>query len=204
MYNEIASDEVIAKTIEGLAPRNVEAVAVASRAEALAKIKELIPAGASVTSGSSRTLDEIGFIDYLKSGEHPWNNLKAAIAAEKDPVKQKALRKQALTADFYLGSVHALATTGEFLVASNTGSQLPNVVYGSDNVIFVVGAQKIVPTFPETYARLNQVVVPLEDERMMQASNVHTNLSKILVFMHESNYNGRKIHMIIVKEKLGF
>lgn len=204
MYDTIAGDNMIAKTVEELAKRNIEAIVVANKTEALEKIKELIPAGSTLTSGASRTLEEIGFIEYLKSGQHPWNNLKDQIVAEKDPVKQKALRKQALTSDFYLGSVHALASTGEFLVASNTGSQLPNIAYGSDNVIFVVGAQKIVETFPETYQRLNQYVVPLEDVRMMQASNVHTNLSKILVFMHESQYNGRKVRMIIVKEKLGF
>lgn len=204
MYDTLPNDEVIAQTVQELSKRNIEAIVVADKVEAFEKIKSLIPAGASVTNGASRTLDEIGFIDYLKSGAHPWNNLHGAIAVESDPAKQKALRKQSLTSDFYLGSVHALAATGEFLIASNTGSQLPNIVYGSDNVIFVVGIQKIVPTFPETYQRLNQHVVPLEDERLMKALNVHTNVSKILEFLYESPYNGRKVLMIIVKEKLGF
>ena len=204
MFDNIANDGVIAKTVDELAKRNVEAVVVANREEALTKIRELIPAGASVTTGASRTLDEIGFTDLLKSGEHSWNNMKAAIVAEKDPVKQKALRKAALTTDFYLGSVHALSATGEFLIASNTGSQLPNVVYGSDNLIFVVGAQKIVANIDQAYERLKNYVVPLEDARMMQASNVHTHLSKVLEFLFESPFAGRKVRMIIVKEKLGF
>ena len=204
MYDQIASDDVIAKTIEALQKRNVEAGVVDNKADALAKIKAMIPAGASVTSGASRTLEEIGFIDLLKSGQHQWDNLKAAIASENDPLKQKALRKRALTADFYLGSVHALASTGEFIIASNTGSQLPNIVYGSDNLIFVVGGQKIVSTLGEAYQRLNQYVVPLEDERMMQTANAHTHLSKVLEFLYESPFTGRKVRMIIVKEKLGF
>jgi hypothetical protein len=79
--------------------------------------------------GSSVTLEEIGLIDYLKSGKHQWSNLKDGIFAEREPAKQSLLRKQATMSDHYLGSVHALAETGEFVIASNTGSQLPNVVH---------------------------------------------------------------------------
>src|SRR5438309_1577429 len=107
MYNELASDEEIQTTIQNLAPRRFEGIVVNSRGEALEKIKELIPAGASIMNGSSRTLDEIGFIDYLKSGQHDWNNLHAAVLAEKDPIKRAELRKQGLLSDYYLGSVHA-------------------------------------------------------------------------------------------------
>ena len=46
-----------------------------------------------------------------------------AILAEKDPAKQALLRTQSALSDFYLGSVHAIAETGEFIIASNSGSQ---------------------------------------------------------------------------------
>jgi hypothetical protein len=203
-YTQLASPETIEKTAAALKERNVEVMVAANKDEALAKIKELIPANASVMNGASRTLEQIGFVEYLKSGKHGWKNLHEGILAEKDPAKQSALRKQATISDYYLGSVHALSQTGEFLIASNTGSQLPHIVFNSPNIIFVVGGQKIVPTPQDAMDRLETHVVPLENENMTQKYGVGTSLNKIVVFRKENPKSGRKVRMIIVNEKLGF
>lgn len=203
-YTKIAGEEVVAKVAKALHGRGIEAIVVATKDEALAKIKELIPRGASVMNGSSRTLDEIGFIEYLKSGEHGWDNSHAAIVAETDPVKKAELRKQAMMSDYYLGSVHALAETGEFLVASASGSQLPHIAFTSPNLILVVGAQKIVPTIAEAMDRLDKHVFPLENERMKSVGMGGSVIAKELIFRREPAFTQRKVRMIIVKEKLGF
>jgi len=203
-YNTLATKEVIDETIKNLATNNVEGIFVETSKDALEKIKELIPAGASIMNGASRTLEQIGFVDYLKADQHGWNNLHEAILAEKDPAKQAILRKQAVLSDYYLGSVHALSQTGEFIVASNSGSQLPHIIFTSLNIIFVVGAQKIVPSIDEGMKRLQEHVIPLEDNRMMEAYKMHTYPSKVLIFKKEQPYLGRKMRMIIVNESLGF
>jgi hypothetical protein len=204
-YTQLASQESIDKTVAGLKERGFEPVVVTTKEEALAKVKELIPAGASVMNGASRTLEQIGLVDYLKDGKHGWNNLHAAIALEGDKGKQALLRRQALISDFYLGSVHALAETGESVIASNTGSQLPNVVFGSPNVVLVVSTQKIVPTVDEAQKRLHEHVVPLEDANMMQKANMHTALNKEFIYHRENvAFTGRKIVVLLVKESLGF
>lgn len=203
-YNTLATKEVIAKTVASLKEHNIEAVVVANKDEALAKIKELIPSGASVMNGSSVTLEQIGFVEYLKSGTHPWNNLHEGILAEKDPAKQGALRKQAALSDFYLGSVHGLAETGECIIASNSGSQLPHIVYTSPNIIFVVSTKKIVPTLADALKRLEEHVVPLEDVRIQKLYGVHTAISKIVIFNREKPGSGRTVTMILVEEDLGY
>ncbi len=203
-YNQLASNESITKTVAELAKNNVEAIVVDTKSGALAKIKELIPAGVSVMNGTSTTLVDIGFVDYLKEGSHGWNNLHEAILAESDPAKQGKLRKESALSDYYLGSVHALAETGEFVIASNTGSQLPNIVFTSANLLFVVGAQKIVPTLSEAMKRLEEYVVPLENERSLKAYGAPTKVNKIVIFKGESPMIGRKVKMIIVKESLGY
>ncbi len=203
-YNILANKKVIDETIKNLATNNVEAIFVKNGAMALEKIKELIPAGASVMNGGSITLETIGFVEYLKGDQHSWNNLHETILNEKDPQKQAALRKQATLSDYYLGSVHALTKTGEFLIASNSGSQLPHVVFSSPNLIFVVGAQKIVANLDKAMKRLEEYVIPLEDHRMMERHKAHTYPSKILIFKRESPFSRRKITMIMVNEVLGF
>jgi L-lactate utilization protein LutC len=205
-YETLASPETVDTTIKALAERNVEAVFVKDKAEAMEKIKGYITPGASVQTGASTTLDQLGFTDYLKSGAHGWNNLKAGIVAETDPVKQSALRKQALLSDYYLGSVHGLAETGEFIVGSNTASQLPNIAYSSQNVILVVSTKKITPTFADATRRLEEHVGPQEEVRMRKTTDgkFGTKLSKEFIFRYESPFNQRKVRIILVGENLGF
>ncbi len=205
-YTQLASEESITKVVVGLKERGFEPMVVATKEEALEKIKELIPAGASVMNGASKTLEQVGYIEYLKAGQHPWRNLHASILAEKDPAAQQVLRRQSLTSDYYLGSVHGLAQTGEMLIASNTGSQLPHIVYSSPNLILVVSTQKIVPTLEDAHKRLWEHVVPLEDVRMKEVYGPEsgTNVSKVFEFRKEQAFNGRKVYVLLVKESLGF
>lgn len=203
-WDKLADEQLIQKTTASLKERGYDVFEVEKGADALAKIKELIPKGASVMNGSSVTLETIGFVDYLKSSRHGWDNLHEKIFTEKDRAKQSLRRKQASISDYYLGSVHALTETGEFIIASNSGSQLPSVVFNSSNLIFVVGTQKIVSDLDEALKRLREYVIPLEDKHMRDLYGVGTTPSKILIFNRESKSSTRKINVIFVKEKLGF
>lgn len=204
-YNTLASKDSIVKTVDALSKKGFSPTVIESGAEALAFLKTAIPHGASIMNGSSRTLEQIGFVDYLKAGQHGWDNLHALILAEKDPVAQARKRREALISDYYLGSVHALSETGEMIIASNTGSQLPHIVYSSPNVVFVVGAQKIVPSVEAGQRRLREHVVPLEEEHMQQKYKVSTALNKEFIFHGENvAFTGRRVQVVIVNEKLGF
>jgi L-lactate utilization protein LutC len=154
-------------------------------------------------TGSSRTLEEIGFVDLLKSGKHPWKNWKDIILAEKDETKQMELRRKSVSSEYFLGSIHAIAETGEAVIASNSGSQLPSYTYTSKNVIWIVGTQKIVPTLEDALKRVREYVFPLEDKRMKSLGYPGSNISKLLIFQKEI-VPGRKITLLLVNEKLGF
>lgn len=203
-YEILANREAVQKAVNALAERGVKTVIVKNRTEALEKVKSLIPQGALVMNGSSRTLEEIGFVEYLKSGNHGWKNLHKEILAEKDPAKQATLRRQAVLSDYYIGSVHAIAETGEFIIASNSGSQLPHIVFTSPNLLFVVGAQKLTPNLDTALSRVREYVLPLEDKRMKDAGMGGSAISKLLVFEREPAFMGRNVQMILVNEKLGF
>ena len=202
-YNILASKEAVNKVMEAVKPHGINPELVNTEVEALQRLKKLIPSGAEVMTGSSRTLEEIGFVDLLKSGEHPWKNWKDIILSEKDEAKQMELRKKSVSSEYFLGSVHAVAETGEAIIASNTGSQLPSYAYTSKNVIWVVGTQKIVPTLEDAIKRVREYVFPLEDKRMKSLGFPGSNISKLLVFQKEVN-PGRKITLLLVNEKLGF
>jgi hypothetical protein len=203
-FDELAGQESIEKVATALKGHGINPIIVDNGKEAHKKVLELIPRGVSVMNGASRTLEQIGFIEHLKSGDHGWDNQHETILTEKDPAKQVKFRKQALLADYYLGSVHAVTEEGEFIVASNSGSQLPHLAYSSPNLILIVGTQKIVANLEEGMKRLKEYVVPLEDENMRQKYGVGTQLNKILIFKGENPMLGRKVTMILVRERLGF
>jgi L-lactate utilization protein LutC len=201
-YDAPADIERIRKTSENLESRNIKVEVVAGRQAALSRLRELIPEGAEVMTGGSTTLSEIGFTDLLKSGDHPWKNLKDEIVNEKDEKKQSELRRRSVTSEYFLGSVHAVAETGEVVVASATGSQLPAYVFASPHVIWIVGTQKITSDLDSAIKRVREYVFPLENERMKKEGYPGSMMGKLVIF--EKEFVPGRITLIFVKEKLGF
>lgn len=202
-YIKIASDGTIKKVVESLKARNVHVVVVDTKEQALEEIKKLIPKGAQVMNGSSTTLNEIGFVDYLKEGKHGWDNVHADIVNEKDTVKQARLRKEAVLADYFLGSVHAITEAGQLMIASASGSQIPSYAFTSDNVIWVASANKIVVDREAGFRRIEDYVFPLENKRMQGVGYPGSTIGRVLIFEREIMPN-RHLTLILVKEKLGF
>lgn len=203
-FDALVSEEKVSVTVEALKANGFMPEVVDTKEMALTRIKEIIPTGASVMNGSSTTLKEIGFIDYLKGGQHGWNNLHEAVLFEKDPEKQALLRKQSVLSDVYLGSAHAITQEGEIIIASASGSQMPHLVYTSQTLILIVGIQKIVPTLTEALSRVREYVYPLEDARMKEVGMGGSVISKLLTLKVEPGFMSRKFHIIFVREKLGF
>jgi len=203
-WKELASQTSLDTTVTALKEKGYTVLVVENGAEALEKIKTLIPDGASVMNGASVTLEKVGYLDYLKSGKHKWMDWHAKVDAENDKAKRSELRKQSALSDYYLGSVHALSEDGQMVIASNSGSQLPHIVFTSPNLIFVIGTQKIAANLDEAMKRLEEYVVPLEDVHMKSLYGSGTQVSKIVIFRKENPMMGRKITVILVKEALGF
>ena len=112
-YDTLPSPERVQRTVEAVHGRGIRAELVQTKEDALERVKALIPPGCVVMTGASVTLQQIGFEEILISGDHPWRNFKADLLAEKDPVKQSAMRRQGTLAEYFLGSVNALAETLE-------------------------------------------------------------------------------------------
>jgi hypothetical protein len=202
-FNSLPSPESVQKTIEAVKARGINVILVNNKAEALAQLNQLIPAGAPVITAASQSLTEIGLDDIFISGKHPWKNLKTEILAEKDQPKQFLLRQQATLSDYYLGSVNAVAESGEIVFASATGSQLPAYAFSSNHVIWVVGSQKITANLEEAIRRVREYVTPLVDAEVKKRGGPGTTIGKLLIFEREVPFLKRQITMILVNEILG-
>ena len=205
-YNILPTAERLQKTIEAVRSRGVKVTLVETKETALTQLQALIPAGATVMTGASITLQQIGFEPLLMGKKHPWRYIKDEVLEEKDPAKQAVLRKQCTLADYFLGSVHAIAETGEIIIASATGSQLPAYAYSSSHVIWVAGTQKITPTMETAFQRLREYVLPLEDQHMKQlyGNDAVSFIGKLLIFERETPLLHRTVNLVLVNEVLGF
>ena len=168
----------------------------AARAAVLARI----PEGSSVMTNTSVTLQDTGIADAINDGgpyESARNKLLALDFATQLP-EMKALGGQP---DYALGSVHAVTRDGTLVIASASGSQLASYAWGAANVIFVVGAQKLVPTPEAARRRVYEHSLKLEDARAYAAYGQNSLVGKILEIHQEPP--GR-IHVVLIRRSVGF
>jgi hypothetical protein len=201
--NVLVNQTDVEQTAAAISARGIKVAVVETGAEALAHIQQLIPAGAQINTGGSKTLKDIGLEDLLVSKSHQWHNLKDAVLAEQDRSKQGDLRRKSSLAEYYLGSVQAVAQTGELVIASAMGNQIAAYAFTSPNVVWVVGAQKIVPSLAEAITRVREYAMQQEDVRMKSLGHPGTMLGKLMIFEREAPQLGRNVNLILVKEAVG-
>lgn len=192
---------VVNRTVENLRARGFEVHVVRTGAEAKAKVLELIPAGAEVANGTSTTLNQIGLVEALSSGQYDYWWLK--YRDEPDPAKRTALRRRAALADYFLGSVNAIAESGEVVAADFSGSRVGAYPFTAGKVIWVSSANKITADLPAALARVEQVALPLEEKRVKDQGGQGSRINKLLIYQGES-VRGRVHLVLITGEEYGF
>ncbi len=200
-YAKQATDEKIDRTSKALEANGIQTLIAETGADAKRLFLELIPEGSEVFLSSSVTLEQLGIVaDVDQSGK--FDAVRPRMYAMNRETQGREIRKLIAAPDFAAGSVHAVTEDGHVLIASATGSQLGPYASGAGRVIWVVGAQKIVKDLNDGFRRIQEHVVPLEEEHMQQLYKVGTAVNEMLI-VNRATRPGR-ITMILVKEELGF
>ncbi|KAF8929745.1 hypothetical protein EDD21DRAFT_361115 [Dissophora ornata] len=204
-YTKTVSAERVNAAKAGLEANGFKVHIVNSRGEAFETLKSLIPAGVSLNNAHSTTLEEIGFITYLK-GETPWNNVHAQILAETDYAKQGELRRTiGSTVDYYLTSMSAITEDGKLAHADLSGSKVGGVAFGAGNVIVVAGTNKIVKDEDEAWKRTNEFALAAESARARDAYGVPASAIVNYEVIRKANpFNPNRIQVVLVNDALGF
>lgn len=200
-WSQLASKEVIDKTIKALKANGIDAKFVKSGEEAKKEVIFLLPQGAEVMTMSSTTLQTLGLTDGIDRSAK-FNAVKPRLMRMDKKTQGLEMQKIGAAPQYAIGSVHAITEDGHVLIASNSGSQLPAYSFGSAHVIWVVGAQKIVKNVSEGMKRIYEYVLPLEDERAKKAYGVGSAVNKLLIINKEVKPD--RLIVILVNEKLGF
>lgn len=198
-FKQVADNARIDTAVSALNKHGFSTKVVADGAAAKDAVLALIPAGSEVFTFTSATLDTVGLTEALNAA--PYKSLRDKMYGLDRNTQGAEMRAIGSAPAFAVGSVHAVTETGELMIASATGSQLPAYAYGAGHVIFVVGAQKIVKDLAEATERIATYTLPLEDTRAQAAYGVNSAINKTLILHGEMP--GR-IDVVIVAEELGF
>ncbi|MCI9555265.1 lactate utilization protein [uncultured Oscillibacter sp.] len=108
--------------------------------------------GTSVGFGGSATLDALGL--YERLGTH---NQVVWHWKQED---KDAARREAMTTGVYLTSVNALAETGELVNIDGAGNRAAATLFGHEKVFYVIGRNKLAPTYEEAVWRARNIAAP--------------------------------------------
>lgn len=183
-----------------LRERGIDAAVVPDAPAARARVRELIPDGAEVHSGSSITLESTGIMDDLESSGR-YRPVRPRVRALDRETQAAEIRRLRSAPEIFVNSANAVTADGRLVWASRTGTQLGPIAAGAGRVILVIGAQKVVPDLDAAFERIEQTVLPLENERSRQAYGRGSAIHKWLVL--DADAPGRTT-VILVGEPLGF
>jgi acyl-CoA hydrolase len=199
-FTALPDDQTVADTVVALEEHGFSVEVVDDLDAARAAVLARIPHGSSVMTNTSVTLAETGIADAINDGG-PYESARNKMFALDFATQAQQMKAIGGQPDYALGSVHAVTRDGTLVIASASGSQLASYAWGAANVIFVVGAQKLVPTPQEAHQRIYQHSLKLEDARAQAAYGQHSSVGKILEINQEMP--GR-IHIVLIRQPAGF
>ena len=117
--------------------------------------------GASVSFGGSMTLAEMGHFESLGKHNTIYSHWNVPEGMNADEVREKAA-----TCEHYLLSANGLAETGEIINIDGTGNRVASSLFGHKKVWYVVGSNKLAPTYDEALWRARNISAPKNAQRL--------------------------------------
>lgn len=152
----------IEKTLENLRRNNMDAYFAETGSEAVELAFSLIEKGATVGVGGSVTLNQLGILNILRSGDY--NFLDRYAITERS--KFEDIFRQSLLADVYMTSSNAITEDGELYNVDGTNNRVAAILYGPKSVIVIAGVNKVVANLFEAQKRVKTVAAPLNCKRL--------------------------------------
>jgi hypothetical protein len=194
------TSDVLERAAATLRSHNIEVAIVDTAAEARAAVLALVPDGAQVHSGKSKTLEDVGlYSELIESGRY--DALRPKLYTMDRATQAAEMRRLIAAPDFMIGSVAALTEDGALVAASATGSQLGPYAATAGRLILVVGSQKVVPDLDAALRRIREVVFPYENGQVQARLGVDTILEKVLIIFGE--WTAGRTTVILVREPVG-
>jgi hypothetical protein len=200
-WTTLPDEARVRRTVDALQANGMTVLRARDAAEAKSVVVSLIPEGAQVHHGASKTLEVTGIADALEHSGR-FDPVGARTRAMDRVTQADEIRRLSSAPDVMLGSVHAVTENGSLIAASMGGGQLGPYAGGAGRVILVVGTQKIVADLDEGLQRVYDHALPLEDARAQEAYGISSAVNKLLIINREVRPG--RMTVVLVDEVLGF
>jgi hypothetical protein len=203
--------ETIGKTlVSEIKKKGYLACYVNTKEESLSEVLKIIPDNVSVGVPGSVTIREIGAIEALKERgctvHQHWN---PNISAEQ---RMEILQNENLS-DYFLTSANAVTTDGMIVNIDGNGNRVSGMAWGRNEMIFVIGINKIAGNLDAAISRARTATPPnvlrLNGDTPCTKTGYCINcdspsrVCRAMLILERPTF-GRKTHVIIVGEELGY
>jgi len=141
--------------------RNIEVQYFDTLKDVKSYILNMVPINCTIGIGHSATLQKMNITNYLLER----GNIVYDKELAKNSEECKLIKKKALTADWYITGSNAISLDGRIVNVDHSGNRVAAISFGPDNVIIVVGRNKIVNSVDEAIKRVKNVACPLNAKR---------------------------------------
>ena len=144
--------ETVKKNLEA---RGFSVSTFSTAAEAAAYLDSAID-GTTVGIGGSMTVQQMGLHEKLAAhNEVHWHWTDGQEA-----------RAKAAHADVYITSANGLTENGEVINIDGAGNRVASTLYGHKRVYFIIGRNKLAPTYDEALWRARNIAAPKNAQRL--------------------------------------
>lgn len=151
----------IQRAMKAVQQNNMQAFYVKTAAEVAPFVRQLLPAGCSVSHGGSETLAETGVTQLLAEGGYRYLDRTKVPKAEVGK-----LYREVFCADWYLTSSNAVTEAGELYNVDGNSNRVAAIAFGPAHVLVIVGCNKVVKDLDEARARVCAVAAPANTARL--------------------------------------
>jgi hypothetical protein len=194
-----ASDATLEALAERMRARNFEVVIVDDGAAAKAEVLSRVPEGSQVHSGKSKTLEDAGIFDEFMDNEQ-YDFIRRRTLKMDRNTQRDEMRRAGAAPDFMVNSAHAVTEAGQIVMTSATGSQIGPIASGAGQLILVIGSQKVVPDLDTAFRRIEEYVIPYEEDRLNVAHGV-AKMNRTLIL--EGDHTPGRTTIILVRTPIG-
>ncbi len=207
---EIRNELLAQRLIKNLNRRNMDAYYCPTANDAIDKVTELLPKGATVSWGGSMTIRDMGLTKRLHE-TGLYTLLDRDLAKDRDEAQEIYLN--AFRADFYISGINAISEDGVIVNIDGNGNRVAAITFGPKHVIFVAGINKVTQNVEAALARARSTAAPINTARFdiktpCKADGVCHNCNStdcICNHIHFLRNSPRRRHtVVIVGENLGY
>ncbi|MGW7201966.1 LUD domain-containing protein [Streptomyces sp. NPDC054837] len=200
-FADPASAERLERAATALRANGFAAEILDDAAAARARVKDLVPEGASVLTGASETLRLSGIDEDINTGDR-YDAIRPRVLRIDRATGADEIRTLVACPEFVVNSVAAVTETGSLVLASGSGSQLPANAGGAAHAVWIVGAQKVVPDLSTALRRVEEHALPLENTRAQKVYGVPSAVNRLLILNAEPR-PGRGT-VLLLREAIGY